>query len=1103
MQTDIKKIQEKNEKGFFGFWVRKYRISYLIIIGLFALGVASVFSIPKESQPNVELDLINITTSYPGASPQDIDNLISHKIYKEIKNIENINKITSSSYLGFSSVLVTPKTGVDVDAIKDEINNNISNIGFPDDANDPVVQKLKFDSNRVFSLILYDSNGKASRSELSKYAKELKKGLERLSTIETVGLSISAQDVGGSNKSDDTIYKAEIILDEAKMNQLGLSLASVANTIRSVNIDIPVGNFEVNNKKYDYRIEDKNKESFDFLNIPIALPRGDYVTISEFATIQRTYKNDIDQSVLVGSGSHFFDGIGMTVNKVNKVSIFKSSKQAKEYIENALANAPIPGLKATYTYDLGEYIIRDYEQLGSNAIATIVLVFITMFLFIGLFDAVFATITLPLAFLSTFIILNTFDYSMNFLTNFSLLLSFGIAIDTIVVIVQAANAKTRLGYNPRSAISLAIREYAIPVISGVSTTIVVFVPMMILPGVMGKFLAFIPVTIFGVLVSGLALALTVNSAIYLLIARKKKFYIENETILEYMSQEEKDLLWKEREGKQKKESTTIPLRNRIVEKFVGGYRNFLTVLLHHRYIRRIVIFFPIILLFFIQIFVTPHIDFQMFPTDDNDSVTYIIKSENGINTKKMSQELGSMGPIFGGLPEMKYTMKQIKNNQATLTVMLHPKEERKAKNMRSVFEINDIIKKRLQPLETKGFQVIDSLLTSGPPGGHPIGIKLITQDYSKLSDLIASSKKIQAELARINGVKNIQTSSQDTPGQFIFQVNKEAALLQQIQPSQIYNTIITSLNGVKVATIEDSGEDMDVVLKLDTFDGDANIDAIQNITFPHNGSVYRVADFITIQSKNSIAQISRENGEIQIEVTADIEDGYNTAELTQKAAQLAKEFEFPQGIEYKKGGENEENADLIQAMVMAFFSAILVIFGILTLQFDSYSKPVLILYSVIMSFSFVSLGLLVTGNPFSMPFAIGFIAFTGVAVNHGIILIDAINQNMRRGMEPFQALVEAGSMRLEPMVVTTLTTVLGILPIALQDRFWAGMGFTIIFGLIAATFLTLFVTTSLYYELYTRQKGSIIVKVLKWIFTLPIRLIKGIWNLVRKQRKER
>lgn len=184
---------------------------------------------------------------------------------------------------------------------------------------------------------------------------------------------------------------------------------------------------------------------------------------------------------------------------------------------------------------------------------------------------------------------------------------------------------------------------------------------------------------------------------------------------------------------------------------------------------------------------------------------------------------------------------------------------------------------------------------------------------------------------------------------------------------------------------------------------------------------------------------------------------------------FASTYQFPTGISYKAGGENDANSELIIAVVSAFFIAVMVIFAILTLQFNSFSQPAIILYSVVMSLPFVMIGLLITGNQFSMPFGIGFIAFTGIAVNHGIILIDAINQNLQKGMNGFTALVEAGSSRLEPMTLTTVTTVLGILPIALRDRFWAGMGFTIIFGIIAASALTLFVVKGIYYEIYVAE----------------------------------
>jgi multidrug efflux pump subunit AcrB len=220
-----------------------------------------------------------------------------------------------------------------------------------------------------------------------------------------------------------------------------------------------------------------------------------------------------------------------------------------------------------------------------------------MWLFIGFRDSLFATLVLPLAFLCTFLLLNFFGYSLNFLTNFSLVLSFGIAVDTIIVIVQAASAKIRVGYEPRTAIMLALREYGVPVISGVMTTIVAFVPMMVLPGILGKFLAYIPITIFGVLASGLVLALTVNSALYLLFVKKQRTYVHDDTAIEYADEAEKQLLEFERQGKQEMIESERPLRLRLIHAGTVWYKKQLTRFLENSKLRRLSIFVPIALLF--------------------------------------------------------------------------------------------------------------------------------------------------------------------------------------------------------------------------------------------------------------------------------------------------------------------------------------------------------------------------------------------------------------------------------------------------------------------------------------------------------------------------
>ena len=288
----------------------------------------------------------------------------------------------------------------------------------------------------------------------------------------------------------------------------------------------------------------------------------------------------------------------------------------------------------------------------------------------------------------------------------------------------------------------------------------------------------------------------------------------------------------------------------------------------------------------------------------------------------------------------------------------------------------------------------------------------------------------------------------------------------------IYGQIAQSMNGITVWSVEDNGEDMNVIIKSSKFDTDVRLENILAIPLTVGQTRYLVGDFIDSQISNATASIVREDGNIQITVDADLESWVDSISSQATFVQFAENYAFPAWVSYKAGGENEANNELIVAVFSAFFIALIVIFAILTIQFQSFSQPLIILYSVIMSLPFVMIGLLLTGNQFSLTFGIGFIAFTGIAVNHGIILIAAINENLKKGIEGITALVEAGSSRLEPMLLTTVTTALGILPIALRDKFWSWMGFTIIFGIISASALTLFVVKGIYYEAYMRPKKS-------------------------------
>ncbi len=1057
-QKKIETLRTKFEKWFLGFWIRQYRISYLVVLALLVLGLIALFSIPKESSPSIKFWMVSITTIYTWTNPADMDSLISDKIYKEIKDIKWIDKITSSSSLWVSSVLATLKTDANTKDVVNEIRNNVNRVTFPTDAKTPVITEINTDTEQAFSLYVYAKREDLGKNLLMGYAEEIKKVLEDIPWIE------SAKFTNGNE------YDIELVISQEKLKSTALTLDSIATSIRTWNRDIPVWNFWIGDKNYDFRIEGKYNDIIQFLDIPLILSDKSVINLWEIASIERVYKDE-SINLIWDEKIDSMLYVALTINKTEWANIFAVSSAAKWKIEEMFKRQDFKDLWYKYGLDLAQEVINDYKELAREAITTLVLVFIVMYLFVWFRDSIFATITLPLAFLATFLLLYYWGFTLNFLTNFSLILSFGIAIDTIIVIVQAASAKIRVWYEPRSAIMLAVREYSIPIISWVMTTIVAFVPMMFLPWIMWKFLAYIPITIFWVLASGLFLALTVNNALYLLFAKRKNTYVSDETAIEYAEEEEKELLALERLWKEEIK-LWIPLRIRVIHTCTEWYKHTLRAFLENTFIRRLFIFIPIVLFILSFIFLAPRIWFELFPADDQWIISFNIEWETGLRTEDMENQINDIALILKKYKEIDYYTINTINNKTSINLQLYEKEERKKNWLMSVFDLEKVLLKDFSIYEQKGLKVNSEVASNGPPWTKAVGINLIAQKSDDLPVLIETAHDFEKQFKKIKWTKNIWISSKDTPWQFVFTLKKDALSLYDISPAIIYTQISQMMNGIMVWSIEDNGTDMNIVLRQDNFREKINIEDILTATFNLWPNTYQLGNFIEYNAKNAIASISREDGKVQITVDADLEKWYDTVTVQNKILEYAKNYTFSNGISYKTGGENEENKELITAILSSFFIAILVIFAILTLQFNSYSQPAVILYSVVMSLPLVMVWLLLTDNKFSLPFGIGFIAFTWIAVNHGIILIDAINQNLKKWMEGFKALVEAWSSRLEPMTLTTLTTALGILPIALRDRFWSGMGFTIIFGIIGASTLTLFVVKGIYYEIYINNKNK-------------------------------
>ncbi len=474
----LNELREWTLKWFFWFWVRQYRISYLAIFVIIVIWTMSLLNIPKESSPSIEFWMISISTVYPWTNPNDMDSLITDKIYKEIKDIKWIDKVTSSYSLWFSSIILTLKTWANSKDIVNEVRNNVNRIAMPTDAKAPVITEIDTDTKQAFWVYLYSKNPNISKSLLVEKANILKNSIEKAAWIESVKFANwNLKSMLWASSTNWNEYDIEIVIDPSKLKSSWLSIDSISSSIRAWNKDIPVWNFIVWDKKYDFRIEWKYSDSIKMLEIPLQLSNWNYIKLWDISIIERVYK-DKSVSLLWNNDIKWLPYISLLVNKIEWTSIFTASENAKKIIEDTFKTDSFKNFSFVYWNDVADTIMDDYRELAKEALTTLILVFVAMYLFVWFKDSVFASVTLPLAFLSTFILLYYGWYTLNFLTNFSLILSFWIAVDTIIVIVKAASAKMRVWFDPETAIMLAIREYAIPIISWVLSTIVAFVPMM-------------------------------------------------------------------------------------------------------------------------------------------------------------------------------------------------------------------------------------------------------------------------------------------------------------------------------------------------------------------------------------------------------------------------------------------------------------------------------------------------------------------------------------------------------------------------------------------------------------------------------------------------
>ncbi len=1067
-------MKERLEQWFFGFWVKKYKMSMLLTLLLVLYGIFSLAIIPKESSPDIKFGIIWVTTVYTWVNPTDIDSLITEKIEKEIKDISWIKKITSSSSLGVSQITIELETGVESRNVLVDIKDKVDKVSLPSDAEDPMVMEISTDSDLMFDVYLYAKEQDISQWDLSDKAVVMQKYLESQFGIKKVDISPNPE------------YELLVAIDKTKLENYGLTFSQVANMIRSYNKNTPIGNYEIGDMKYDFRFDGEFTKEDQLLQVPIISEVGKTITLWNIATVTKDYKSKNIVNEVGFYQKAGYNYVKLSVSKTGNVSIFSWASQAKKLLEERLKQSDFTNIQSEYVSDLADIIIKDYKTLAKNAISTLILVFALLFIFLWFKDAIIATLLIPLAFFCTFIVLNIAGLSLNFLTNFSLLLTLWIALDTIIVVIECASEKMKAGHSPRSAVLLAVNEFRVPLITGTTTTLVVFLPMMLLPWILWKFLAYIPITVFITLLAGLILSLTLNSPIFMLLNKDKKYYVPSDEADQLKTPEELELLQEEREWKKPKSRGTWSFRYKFFGFLEQKYYASLKNNLEKNWFRKMVIGTPMLLLVFSFIFIAPKLGFVMFPSWDNTMISVSVSTKEGTTTSAMKQHTLHITQSLQSIEELKVFSLSVQNEKINVAIELLDKNIRDERGLRNSFEVEKEIIEKLGLLSSYGLLVESQVASWGPPTGSAVWIKLITDSNLWFQELIKVAEEFEWFLKWVDGTKNVKNSSSSTPGQFVFKMNIEKLSSFWLLPNDLLNEIYFLSSGINAGSMKWDYDSHDIVLKISDFENKrlspSNIMDMEIPTRVGNIKIGSVADY---QFLPAISTIQREAGNITISVTSDLEEWYFPTDVQPKLMTFAQEYPYPRGVSYSAWWEAAENAELIQSVLSSFFIAIFLIFTLLVLQFNSFLQPVIILNSIVLALLWVNIWLFLTGNPYSMSFAIWFIALSWIVINNSIILIVKINSNIEKWATWLEAVAESGRSRLRPILLTTLTTLFGILPLALEDEFWAGLWFTIIFGLLFSSVMTLYVTPSLYYSLFIApKKRFFLIRFVLWIISL-------------------
>lgn len=1097
----MKEKVERLKEFFATSWAIDNKTSiYVLAIFITALGLLTYLNIPKEQFPEIVIPTIIINTAYPGTSPEDMENLVTRPIEKQCKSLADVKEITSNSVQDFSSIVVEFNPGIEVPEAKQRVRDAVdkSKSTLPNNLpKDPDIKEVDISEVPIMFINL---SGDYDLQRLKKYAEDAQDKIETLKEITRV-------DIVGSLERE-----IQIDVDMYKMQAASVSFRDIESAVAAENVTVSAGTITSFGTKYTIRLAGQFKSPEQIRNIILKSSSGAIVYIQDIAEVRDGFKEQESFARLDGKNV-----ITLNVIKKSGENLLNASREIKEIMDDMKKNYYPPDLSITLTGDQSRFTKSTLEELNNTIVIGFIMVVLVLMFFMGFNNAFFVGLSVPLSMFMAYLIMPGLGFTMNMIVMFGFIFALGIIVDDAIVVIENTHRLHRYETDIVKAAKHAAGEVFLPILSGTLTTLAPFFPLAFWPGVVGKFMYYLPVTLILTLFASLFVAYIINPVFAVSFMKHEYDQTDHRT-------DRKKLLIV---------SVVLGVLA-LIAYIAGGFAmgNIFMIALFLNLLYRLVLkqailkfqnnlwpwvmkmyektlFFAlrgknpwyllagVVLMFFASIFliglVKPQVRF--FPDNKPGYIYVYVKLPEGTDQwvtdsvtqlveGKVHNVLGGNNPIVEsvitnvglGAGESMFD-RSVSSNKGKITVNF---VESKYRQGISTQTIMDSIRRTLKGIP--GVTVTVDKNKMGPPTGKPVNIEITSED---LDVLIVTAAKFKSYLDSLNipGIEQLKSDFENNKPEIIINIDRVRANREGLSLGQIGMEMRTAIYGKEVSKYKEEEDEYPIQLRFSEKER-TNINQIINskITYRdmNSGQLRQIpiSSVASIQYKDTYGGIKRKNLKRMITLSSEVLSGHTANEIVMAINKALPSFEKPRGIDISLTGEQEDQAETMAFLAKAMLIAIGLIFFILITQFGSLSKSLIILSEVVFSIIGVLFGIAVFGMSISiMMTGLGIVALGGIVVRNGILIVEFCDELKQRGMKSKEAIIQAGKTRITPVVLTATATILGLVPLAIgmnvdfvslfthlnphiyfggdNAMFWGPLSWTIIFGLSFATFLTL------------------------------------------------